>query len=223
MPTPTIENYVKRIWRLGEDSPDGLVALGALAQGLGVTAGTVTSMLKTLSEAGLADYQPRQGVRLTAAGKALALHVLRRHRILELYLVNRLGMDWAEVHEEAEVLEHAVSDKVLECMEAHLSDTSLDPHGSPIPTQEGVLEDLRDLTPLSAVQDGQQLRIAKVREQDASFLDFLARRSLKPGDTARVLRRDGPAGVLLLQNAAREEVTLSLEAARGVEVVCLDG
>lgn len=221
MPTPTIENYVKRIWRLGEDSPDGLVALGALAQGLGVTAGTVTSMLKTLSEAGLADYQPRQGVRLTAAGNALALHVLRRHRILELYLVNRLGMDWAEVHEEAEVLEHAVSDKVLERMEAHLSDTSLDPHGSPIPTQEGVLEDLRDLTPLSAVQDGQQLRIAKVREQDGDFLDFLARRHLKPGDTARMLRRDGAAGVLLLQNAAREEVTLSLEAARGVEVVCI--
>lgn len=222
MPTPTIENYVKRIWRLGEETEDGQVALGALAQGLGVTAGTVTSMLKTLAEAGLAEYQPRQGVRLTAAGRALALHVLRRHRILELYLVNRLGMDWAEVHEEAEVLEHAVSDKVLERMEAHLADTTLDPHGSPIPTQEGVLEDPRELLPLSGIPAATRIRIAKVREQDAGFLDFLASRQLKPGCEARVTARDTAAGVLRLQPEGHGEVTLSLDAARGVEVVLCD-
>ena len=219
MPTPTIENYVKRIWRLGEESDEGLVGLGQLAQVLGVTAGTVTSMLKTLAEAGLADYQPRQGVRLTPQGRSLAMHVLRRHRIIELYLVNRLGMNWAEVHEEAEILEHAVSDKVLERMEAHLADTTLDPHGSPIPTQEGVLEDFRDLILLPDAKVGDRVQVAKVREQDPAFLNLLARHGLKPGGRAQIIQRDPSAGILVLQCDDRQTLPLSLAAAAGLEVV----
>ncbi len=218
MSTPTIENYTKRIWRLEEESEDGNVALGALAQSLGVTAGTVTSMLKTLSEAGLVDYRPRRGVRLTNRGRALALHVLRRHRILELYLVNALNMDWAEVHDEAEVLEHVVSDKVLKKMEEKLGDTSLDPHGSPIPNREGVIEESRDIVPLVDVESGEDVIIAKVREQNADFLDFLAKHHLKPGTRVKVKSVDRQAGILVLKPMNEDAVTLSLAAAAGLDV-----
>lgn len=218
MSTPTIENYTKRIWRLEEESEDGNVALGALAQCLGVTAGTVTSMLKTLSEAGLVDYRPRRGVRLTNRGRALALHVLRRHRILELYLVNALNMDWAEVHDEAEVLEHVVSDKVLKKMEEKLGDTSLDPHGSPIPNREGVIEESRDIVPLVDVESGEDVIIAKVREQNADFLDFLAKHHLKPGTRVKVKSVDRQAGILVLKPMNEDAVTLSLAAAAGLDV-----
>lgn len=219
MATPTIENYAKNIWKLSEQSPDGLVALGTLAQCLGVTAGTITTMLKTLDDAGLVDYQPRQGVRLTPAGRALALHVLRRHRILELYLVNRLHMDWAEVHDEAEILEHAVSDKVLAHMEAQLTDTTWDPHGSPIPNSDGLLEDPRNLTPLGDARPGQTLTIAKVRDQSPEFLDFLAQHGLKPGTTVTVQSVDPRSGILILQPGTLPPVTLSLAAAAGVDVI----
>lgn len=219
MATPTIENYAKNIWKLSQEDPEGLVPLGTLAHCLGVTAGTITTMLKTLDEAGLVHYLPRQGVRLTDAGRSLALHVLRRHRILELYLVNRLHMDWAEVHDEAEVLEHAVSDKVIAHMEAQLSDTSLDPHGSPIPGSDGRLMDERVLSPLEAAQAGETLVIAKVRDQAPDFLGFLAQHNLKPGTTVSVEAVDTRSGILMLKLASGQIVTLSLTAAEGVEVM----
>lgn len=216
--TPTIENYVKQIWRLEENSGHRNVALGALASSMGVTPGTVTSMLKTLSEAGLVVYRPRKGVTLTDQGRSLAMHVLRRHRILELYLVNRLGMDWAEVHEEAEVLEHVVSDKVLRRMEAQLDDTSLDPHGSPIPDEDGVLKDSRILYSLANAASGTEVEIAKVKDQENEFLDFLAKNQLKPGSKVSVLRVDQQAGILVLKHESGNEITLSLRAAAGLEV-----
>lgn len=219
MATPTIENYAKNIWKLSEATSDGLVPLGVLAQCLGVTAGTITTMLKTLDEAGLVIYLPRQGVRLTDQGRSLALHVLRRHRILELYLVNCLHMDWAEVHDEAEVLEHAVSDKVIAHMEAMLSDTSLDPHGSPIPSSEGLLEDARVLKPLENARAGEDLIIAKVHDQTPDFLDFLAQHRLKPGTAVRVVSVDQRSGILVLELEPNQHVTLSLAAAGGVEVI----
>lgn len=133
MASPTIENYAKGIYQLQEDYRGQPVPLGELARRLSVTAGTVTTMTKSMAEAGLAIYQSRKGVVLTPGGERLARHVLRRHRILELYLVERLGMDWAEVHAEAEILEHAVSDQVLERMAEALGHPTEDPHGSPIP------------------------------------------------------------------------------------------
>lgn len=216
--TPTIENYVKKIWQLEEQSAGGNVAFGDVAAGMGVTPGTVTSMLKTLSEAGLVVYKPRKGVRLTAQGRSLAMHVLRRHRILELYLVNRLGMDWAEVHEEAEVLEHVVSDKVLRRMEAQLEDTSVDPHGSPIPDADGVLKDSRNLIPLAKAEVGHRVEIAKVKDPKTDFLGFLAQNDLKPGAEVTVRKVDHQAGILVLENERGKEITLSLPAAAGLQV-----
>ena len=134
VPTVTVENYLKHIYLRQQDVPaNALVAMGELAVAVGVTPGSATSMVKTLEESNLLSYTPRGGVRLTRAGERLARQVLRRHRLIELFLVETLQMDWAEVHTEAEELEHAVSDKVLERIDAHLGYPDADPHGDPIP------------------------------------------------------------------------------------------
>lgn len=132
--TPTVENYVKRLYCEAEHHPPGgRVPMGRLAELMNVVPGTVTSMVKALAAAGLVDYAPRDGVRLTERGEALALHVLRRHRIIEAFLVDLLGMDADEVHDEAEELEHVVSDKVLDRLDHLLGRPRVDPHGDPIP------------------------------------------------------------------------------------------
>src|SRR5437867_7894694 len=143
MPTPTVENYVKQIYLEqqapgeGEGAAEALVPMGRLAAAMGVVPGTATTMVKALADSGLVVYEPRGGVRLSRGGEQLALHVLRRHRLVELFLVKVLGLDWSEVHEEAEELEHAVSDKVLARIDAYLGHPSVDPHGDPIPTSKG--------------------------------------------------------------------------------------
>src|SRR4051794_20550350 len=113
MPTRTVEDYLKTVYAEQQHGGGELVSMGAVATAMKVTPGTATTMVKTLADAGLLDYEPRGGVRLTGKGEKLALHVLRRHRLVELFLVQVLGLDWSEVDEEAEELEHAISDKVL--------------------------------------------------------------------------------------------------------------
>src|SRR6476661_10924595 len=120
MATITVENYLKTIYTAQQRAGGELVAMGAMAAAMRVTPGTATSMVKALAESGLVEYEPRGGVRLSAKGQRLALHVLRRHRLVELFLVEVLKLDWSEVDVEAEELEHAISDKVLERMDAVL-------------------------------------------------------------------------------------------------------
>ncbi|GAB4239658.1 MAG: metal-dependent transcriptional regulator [Candidatus Methylacidiphilales bacterium] len=218
MASPTIENYAKRIWMLHEQDPESPVALGALAAALGVTAGTVTTMIKMMAAADLVRYHARRGVELTARGRRLALHVLRRHRVIELYLVERLGMDWAEVHEEAEILEHAISDRVLKKMEEVLGDTSHDPHGAPIPGDSGEWADPRKLTALNACPPGSTVTIAQVRQQERDVLDFLSRHGLRPGALIEVVRVDPKAGIVEVRRGRNEAVHLGLHAAAAVEV-----
>src|SRR5436305_5917057 len=143
MPTSTVENYVKQLYLEQQRAPEQLVSMGKLASAMGVVPGTATTMVKALADSGLVAYEPRGGARLTRGGEQLALHVLRRHRLVELFLVKVLGLDWSEVHTEADELEHAVSDKVLERMDALLGRPSVDPHGDPIPTAKGHLDELR--------------------------------------------------------------------------------
>src|SRR5688572_18830427 len=140
MITSTVENYLKRIYLEHQETRAALVPMGRLAASVGVTPGTATSMIKTLADAGLVAYEPRGGVRLTRKGEKLALHVLRRHRIVELFLVKVLGVDWSDVHKEAEELEHAISESLLERIAAYLGHPGFDPHGDPIPTAEGTIE-----------------------------------------------------------------------------------
>src|SRR4051812_48756311 len=118
MPSVTVENYVKQIYLEQQRAAGELVSMGRLAAAMGVVPGTVTTMVKSLADAELVDYEPRGGARLTRGGEQLALHVLRRHRLVELLLVKVLGLDWSEVHAEAEELEHVISDKVLDRIDA---------------------------------------------------------------------------------------------------------
>src|ERR1700748_2811268 len=140
MHSSTVEDYLKQIYLEQQSTAPGqLVQMGKLALAMGVVPGTATSMVKALADSGLVAYEPRGGARLTRGGEQLALHVLRRHRLVELFLVKVLGLDWSEVHAEAEELEHAVSEKVLEKMDAFLDHPRVDPHGDPIPPARGKL------------------------------------------------------------------------------------
>src|SRR5438067_13628548 len=138
LPSSTVENYLKAIYQ-GQSllaAGERLVSMGQVASSLGVTPGTATTMIKALSESGLAEYEPYSGVRLTPAGEKLAGLVLRRHRLVEAFLVQVMGMSWAEVHEDAEQLEHVVSDRLIDRIDQMLGRPTHDPHGDPIPTAE---------------------------------------------------------------------------------------
>jgi len=134
----TIENYLKNLYLEQQQVAAGeTVAMGRLAEVMNVVPGTATTMVKALADSGLVAYSPRNGAKLTAAGKQLALHVLRRHRLVELFLVRVVGLDWSEVHAEAEELEHVISEKLLDRMDTLLGHPTADPHGDPIPTPTG--------------------------------------------------------------------------------------
>lgn len=211
--TSTVENYVKQIYLLHQEEGSALLPMGKLAAAMRVVPGTATAMVKTLSDSGLVEYEPRSGIRLTHGGEQLALHVLRRHRILELFLVEVLGLDWSEVHEEAETLEHAVSDKVLARMDHLLNHPQVDPHGDPIPTAKGTIRKMR-LVPLSELEPGIHVIVARVADQDSAFLQFAERNGLLPGVRLSLLERDVHADsvTVQLQNAS-SSVTLGGKAA----------
>src|SRR5436189_1774060 len=149
MASITVENYLKQLYLEQQNRSEELVPMGKLASAMGVVPGTATSMVKALADSGLVSYEPRFGAKLTKGGEQLALHVLRRHRLVELFLVKVLGLDWSEVHEEAEELEHAISEKVLEKIDKLLGKPLVDPHGDPIPSAKGKLNEL----PLASLAD----------------------------------------------------------------------
>src|SRR6476659_3573605 len=143
LPSSTVENYLKAIYhgQMSLEPGARLVPMGQVAGALGVTPGTATTMVEALSESGLAEYEPYAGVRLTTAGEKLAVLVLRRHRLVELFLVQVMGMNWDEVHDEAELLEHVVSERLIERMDEMLGRPTHDPHRDPIPNAEGAIAD----------------------------------------------------------------------------------
>src|SRR4026208_630107 len=141
VPSQTVENYLKTIFQaqIGLFEPDALVPMGQLATAIGVVPGTATTMVKALADSGLAHYETYAGVRLTPAGEKLAALVLRRHRLIELFLVKVMGMSWIDVHDEAENLEHAMSDRLVDRIDEMLGRPDVDPHGDPIPDSDGVV------------------------------------------------------------------------------------
>ncbi len=208
-----VEDYLKAILVAEQRLSHGeLVSMGQVAAALGVAPGTVTSMVKTLRKGGLVTYEPYSGVRLTGEGRQLGLHVLRRHRLIELFLVEVLGLDWSEVHEEAELLEHAMSDKLVDRIDNLLGNPRTDPHGDPIPDVAGELP-AHPWINLSDFEAEGLVRIARVTDQDESFLRFAERCGLKPGSMASVAANDPAAGVVTLHPEGREAVTLGREAA----------
>jgi DtxR family Mn-dependent transcriptional regulator len=219
LPSQTVENYLKTIFlaQAGRGTPEELVPMGQIASALGVVPGTATTMVKTLADSGLVHYEPYMGVRLTAAGEKLAGLVLRRHRLVELFLVKVLGMNWTEVHEEAEQLEHAVSERLIERIDAMLGHPSTDPHGDPIPSREGRVAPTDDVD-LTTVPLGVRVRVTRVIDQEAEFLRFIERCDLTPGREVRVVARDESSDSVSLATDGGREITIGQRAAAKVLV-----
>ncbi|MEE8524635.1 MAG: metal-dependent transcriptional regulator [Thermoanaerobaculia bacterium] len=213
MATSTVEDYLKAILVHEQQQPAGrLVTMGQIGTALAVAPGTVTAMVKALEKDGLLVYEPYSGVRLSADGRQMALHVLRRHRLIELFLVEILGLDWSEVHEEAERLEHAMSDKLIDRIDALLDYPETDPHGDPIPDGAGEVRQTQGVR-LSDCPLGNAFRVARVSDQDESFLRFVERNGLKPGSRVAVKKRDTSADAITVQSETGPEITIGGEAA----------
>lgn len=216
----TVENYLKAIYiaQGATNDAEGLVPMGQIAASLGVVPGTATTMVKTLAESGLVRYEPYMGVRLTPAGERLAGLVLRRHRLIEQFLVQVLGMNWSEVHDEAERLEHAVSERLIDRIDEMLGRPSVDPHGDPIPGPEGELERQTYPDLLSAPLE-RVLTVARVTAQDAEFLRFIEQRNLKPGQRVTIEHRDAASDSVTVRSETGERTTIGTRAASKVLVV----
>lgn len=211
MASLTVENYVKAIYQLSDLEPSSAVATGQIAVALNVLPGTVTSMLKMLDETNLATYTPYEGVRLTPAGQALALRVVRRHRLIERFLVETLDLTWDEVHEEAENMEHAVSDWLVDRIDAFLGYPPTDPHGDPIPRADGTVDATAD-KPLADCTAGERFHVARVTDQSPEFLRFLANAGLGIGASGSLVAND-PDDECVTVSVAGGRQTLSLDTA----------
>ena len=203
MASLTIENYVKAIYQISSAQEGRPATTGQLAETVHVSPSSVTSMLKTLSESGLAMYVKYGGADLTDAGRALALRVLRRHRLIELFLSQTLQLTWDEVHAEAENMEHAVSDLLINRIDAFLKYPASDPHGDPIPRADGTVTAAPTVR-LSELNAGDDFRIERVIDQSPEFLRFLADTGLKPGVEGRVTTNRPEAGVVSFEITASE-------------------
>jgi DtxR family Mn-dependent transcriptional regulator len=179
----SVEDYLKAIYGLSQGSDSASTT--AIAEALEIQPASVTGMIKRLAAIGLLEHVPYRGVRLTKPGESEALRVLRRHRILETYLCGRLGYHWDDVHAEAERLEHAASDELIEHMADALGFPSHDPHGAPIPSKAGEIETI-DLATLADAAPGARVRIRAVRDEEADELRSMAADGLVPGVSIRV-------------------------------------
>ncbi len=210
MASLTVENYVKAIYQICQQG-EGHAATGQLATALEVSPGTVTSMLKTLSESKLVTYTPYEGVRLTEAGNALALRVVRRHRLIELFLVRTLDLNWDEVHEEAEHMEHSVSERLIDRIDAYLGHPESDPHGDPIPRSDGTLTETQSRS-LAECRVGEYVQLARVMDQSPEFLRFLSSSGLPLGVAGQVVANTPAAGIVTIR-VNGQDTTLGQAAA----------
>lgn len=207
-----VENYLKAIFLLQSRSPSNQAAAGDVAHALTVTPGTVTTMIKRLAADKLVRYERYAGIELTPKGRAIALGVVRRHRLIETFLVRVLALDWSEVHDEAERLEHAISDKLLDKIDAHLGRPTADPHGDPIPDAQGRLADL-PMTTLAAAKPGACVRILRVDQHDTDLLNYLRQHGLGPGAKVTIIQRNPGPGTLAVTTDTGATATLSHTAA----------
>jgi DtxR family transcriptional regulator, Mn-dependent transcriptional regulator len=195
------ENYAKAIYHLQGRSKDP-VHTNAVAERLGVTPASASAMLKRLSDEDLVAYEPYHGARLTAKGELVALETIRHHRLIELFLAEVLDMPWDRVHEEAEVLEHHISEELEELIAAKLGQPELDPHGDPIPDRDlAISKD--DSVPLTDLEPGDRGTFARVSDSDASMLRYLADREIHPGAGVRVKGREPFGGPVMVEIAGR--------------------
>src|SRR3954466_7815922 len=202
--TSAIEDYAKAIYAL-EERGEGAVTTNALAERLGVTAGSASGMVKRLDEMGLVTHVPYKGVQLTAEGVRLALEVLRHHRLLELYLAQALDVPGDRVHEEAEVLEHVLSEELEELISAKLGDPTVDPHGDPIPSAD--LEIVEGATvSMETLEAGDTGRFVRISDADPEMLRYLGARGIAPGDRFEVLEKQPFGGPLFARFGMTQDV-----------------
>jgi len=220
-----VEDYLKAIFEIAasegtpvgvatpETTEAGVAGTNEIAQALGFAPASVTGMLRRLAEQGLITYERYRGVRLTDKGRRAALRTIRRHRVIEAYLTSALGYPWDRVHAEAERLEHAASDELIDRMASAIGEPATDPHGAPIPTREGTLA-ARPLIPLSEVAAGGQVRVRQVGDRDPERLRYLAELGIVPGVNVQVLAHAPFGGPISLLVGA-EEQHISREGKRG--------
>jgi DtxR family transcriptional regulator, Mn-dependent transcriptional regulator len=213
--SPVIQDYTKAIYALELRSRDA-VSNSELADRLGVPPGTASAMVKRLDELGLAEHTPYHGVRLTDAGRRVALRVLRRHRLLELFLNDTLGLPWDRVHQEAELLEHSLSDELEAVIAERLGNPTHDPHGDPIPSADLELEE-PDTVSLAELDEGTEARFVRVSDADPAALRHLDERGVKPGRNLRLIERQPFGGALVVRLGRRTE-SLPPEIARRMRV-----
>ena len=189
MLSQAVENFIKNIYDL--QSEGSWVSTSALAERLGQKPASVTNMIQKLAkdDARLVEYMPYKGVRLNAMGHKVSLEIIRHHRLLELYLAQALGVPWDQVHEEAEKLEHVISEDLEDRIAAALGDARRDPHGSPIPTKDGRIEKL-DMLPLSDIPENTVVRVVEVYDHDPPLLRYFGELGLYPGAEFTVIERE---------------------------------
>ena len=210
-----VQDYSKAIWSLAQRS-DAPVSTSALADRLAVSPASASAMVKRLESLGLASREPYHGVQLTRAGERVALEVLRHHRLLELYLAEALGMPWDRVHEEAEKLEHAISPELSELIAAKLGNPTHDPHGDPIPTRDGHIEEAATRS-LADSEPGEHVVLTRVSDSDPAMLRYLGDRGIEPGTRLEVVGRE-PFGGPLTVGANGREHALGDQLARAMRV-----
>lgn len=215
-----VEDYVKAIYALTRD-PGLSASTTDLALRLSLSAGSVSTMISRLDSSGLVDHVPYQGVRLTDEGERLALGVIRRHRLLEAFLVSSLDIPWDEVHGYAEDLEHAVSEELIEIIADRLGDPVSDPHGDPIPTRDLSIDELATES-LDALEPGERATLVQVSDADPAMLRYLTEHGIGIGDQLEMLSRqpfDGPCEILI----GTKHHTLGLTLAKAIRVQPLPG
>ena len=217
MPSATVENYLKSILKLSMECERGEVPMGMIATSLGVTPGTATSMMKNLQKEKWLSYKSRKGVRLTPSGKKIGMIMIRRHRLLETFLVETIGLDWSEIHEEAEVLEHAISEKVLERLDIFLGKPRHDPHGHPIPTKNGIIRRLPKKTLLDSLV-GTKMKIESILDQSPEFLTFAQAKGLMPGRMVTLVKNEKVADTIELQVEKMPKFSLGYKTAQKILV-----
>lgn len=217
-PSPAVQDYLKAIYRVEEDTGRSSVATSEVAAALGVTAASASGMLKKLLQLGFVDAGGRRGsVELSADGRAAALEVIRHHRLLETYLVTKLGVPWDEVHHEAEILEHHLSEALEARIAEELGHPERDPHGDPIPTLGGDVGAI-PVGLLADLPEGAHAVIHRVSDQDPALLRYLADKGLVPDATVEVVRRGAFGGPLGVRVAGGRVVQVPPDAARAVRV-----
>lgn len=215
MPSAKSEDYIKAIYQLQDG--DDPVATSAIADALGVTAPTVTATMKRLEDADLVEREEYKGVQLTTEGELVAIETIRHHRLLELFLTEHLDYDWTEVHDEADRLEHHISERLETELAAVLGDPSADPHGAPIPTEDLEPTDADD-DPLSKCDEGETVVVAQVADSDPEVLSYLADAGIAPG-TYLEITEVAPFGMLtVIPDSSDDTVSLPREIAAAIRI-----